>query len=119
MSASSQGSSVTSPTGVDSIVAHEAKEHERIEGVRREIMVSEKKKKEARHAECLSVEKDEKTKAEAELRSFEENDLPKIIEKGEEELVTSVRDIDALSTKTYPKVLKSLTDAVIAGGITA
>ena len=119
MSAQLPASSATPSSGVAEIVTHEDKEHRRIEEAKATYASEEKKCKEHLRQEKNNVDANERAKAMAELRSFEETELPKIIDAGEKSLVASVEAIDATSKKMYPVVLKSLVDTVVAGAISA
>lgn len=119
MSTQSHGHSATASTGVTEIITHEEKEHRRIEEAKAVFVAEEKQRREHHKKEKLSIDADERAKAMGELRAFEETELPKIIEKGEQSLVASVETIDATSKKMYPVVLKTLIDKVVAGAIVA
>lgn len=101
------------------ILAHEQKELERIEALKLSQVQEKQQRAEKYKGELQNAEADERAKSVAELRSFEEKELPKMLEKGEQEIVQEIQKINIAAEKMEKDIIESLVSSVVAGAIAA
>lgn len=102
---------------VSALLAHETAEHDRVEHAEAKNAEELSALRDMHHEETKKVEQAERTKAQAELQAFMNEELPKIGEASAVARAEALNHVDSHAKKAFPKALDILLEKAVSGAL--